>query len=264
MNISEYVARDGAMLKGNVGPAVALVQASLNRDGANVVIDGKFGQATSAAVFAFQARHILDVDGIVGPMTAGELDLVDAVTMNEPARPSQTVKAGAPWLTTMRAITGQIEYPGEADSPFVLGMAAAIGKAFPEMAAYCREYTHDSTPWCGLGVAYCMALNGIRPPFSDNDTDSFLWADAWARWGSHVEPRVGAIGVFTRNGGGHVSMIEGITPTGFIIRGGNQSDMVNVITFPKDKLTDTRWPSGWPVVDIAGSTENVVLAGSTR
>lgn len=59
----------GRLLKlGSTGKSVELVQKALG-----IVIDGRFGPQTDAAVRAFQKEHGLLVDGIVGPYTWGAL-----------------------------------------------------------------------------------------------------------------------------------------------------------------------------------------------
>src|SRR5262252_6883462 len=108
------------------------------------------------------------------------------------------------WLLTMRAITGLSEVPGTGDNEKILAMADTIAKAYPEMSDYCAQYTHDSIPWCGLCVAYCMTQAGVRPVFGPTDTDKFLWAQAWDddEWGEILaEPRPGCVCVLTRSGG---------------------------------------------------------------
>lgn len=55
--------------RGAVGDLVTTIQAKVG-----VVADGTFGGATEAAVRAFQARHHLVPDGIVGPQTWKALD----------------------------------------------------------------------------------------------------------------------------------------------------------------------------------------------
>lgn len=51
------------------GPEVEWLQARLNAHGAALVVDGRFGARTEAAVKAFQQSKGLEVDGIVGPLT---------------------------------------------------------------------------------------------------------------------------------------------------------------------------------------------------
>src|SRR5262245_740114 len=88
-----------------------------------------------------------------------------------------------PWLNVMRAITGLTETPGEADNEKIVGMARYIGKKFPSQKSYSDQYQHDSTAWCGLTAAFCMAAataEGISGPFGVTDTDRWMWALSWA------------------------------------------------------------------------------------
>jgi hypothetical protein len=56
------------------GPVVRAIQQSLAKAGCDPGgIDGVFGKNTDAAVRRYQKTHGLDVDGIVGPATAGRL-----------------------------------------------------------------------------------------------------------------------------------------------------------------------------------------------
>jgi hypothetical protein len=48
---------------------VAVAQADLNKSGAHLGVDSQFGQATLAKVMAFQSRHGLAADGVIGPRT---------------------------------------------------------------------------------------------------------------------------------------------------------------------------------------------------
>lgn len=145
-----------------------------------------------------------------------------------------------PWLATMRAITGTRETPGSADNPTIMAWRDEIGNRFPPLKSYSRTYTHDSIAWCGLTVAYVMAVNGIEPP------KTFLWARDWARWGVSTKPRLGCVMVFTRGDGGHVALYEGETATQYIVRGGNQSDEVNTTKIAKSRLLAARWPAEQP------------------
>ena len=154
---------------------------------------------------------------------------------------------GAPeWLEYMRAITGLTEDPS-GDNPKILGMARIIGRVYPEMKSYCDQYQHDSTAWCGLTAAFCCTVAGYRPPFGEEDTDCFLWAQSFASDPNFEEigtPRLGSVVVMTREGGGHVTLWEGETDGSVTCRGGNQSDMVNVANYAKSSVIGYYWPKG--------------------
>ena len=60
---------------GDRGPEVVALQKALNAKGEDLETDGIFGPGTRAAVVAFQARHGLVPDGVVGPATRGKLGI---------------------------------------------------------------------------------------------------------------------------------------------------------------------------------------------
>lgn len=59
--------------RGSKGELVTQLQDLLSKDGSTLQIDGIFGIGTQSAVKAFQKKHNLKVDGIVGPKTWAEL-----------------------------------------------------------------------------------------------------------------------------------------------------------------------------------------------
>lgn len=243
---------------GQVGEIVRQIQLALLSDGAVLVIDGEFGPITEAAVKRFQASHDLQPRGYVGVKTAAALDRVK----NEDTS-LDSVLSAAPWLSEMRALSGVREIPGAANSPIIMSWRSEIASAFPEMAAYAATYTADAIPWCGFIMARCMAVRGIRPPFGSAGTSRFMWADAWSRWGDRLKtPTVGCVMTFTRSGGGHVALLERLDGDVAYIRGGNQSDMVNVVRKSMSSFTSARWPSGWKVAKVPGNTSNSVEEGS--
>jgi uncharacterized protein (TIGR02594 family) len=221
----------GQTLKvGAVHGDVGLFQFFLRQLGAELKVDSEFGPITEDAVKAFQARRGLKVTGQVGP---AEWAIFDKEFEGLPS-----TKDYAPWHSVMRAITGTREIPGAKNSPIIMDWVRVIGETSPELKRYAKNYTHDAIPWCGLCVAYCVAKAGLTP------ASKFLWAQDWANWGRPLKkPVVGAILVFKRQGGGHVAMYEGETKTHYIVRGGNQSDTVNVTKIPKSNLVKNgiRW-----------------------
>jgi putative chitinase len=56
------------------GDAVIRLQNELIESGFSVVADGHFGEHTKSAVIAFQTRHGLPADGVVGPRTWAALE----------------------------------------------------------------------------------------------------------------------------------------------------------------------------------------------
>jgi uncharacterized protein (TIGR02594 family) len=236
---------------GDEGDEVTQLQQALVAAGASLEIDGDYGPITETAVEAHQARRHLPVTGWVDEYTGASLDRFEGLQAAKRHRSTP----GAPWVAEVRACTGVDEISGSADSPIIMAWRLDITHEFPEMASYTSGYTGDDIAWCGYGLAAAMARAGIRPPYNpSDDTESYMWALAWAEWGQRVEPRVGAIWTSEREGGGHVAIIEGISGNTVYIRGFNQSDTVNVTTKSLGDLVSARWPSGWPVVDVEGDT----------
>ncbi|MDB5584810.1 MAG: hypothetical protein JWR80_9986 [Bradyrhizobium sp.] len=251
MTIAALVAAAPLRL-GAVGPAVTAVQLALRNEGRDIQADGEFGPITLVALKAFEAAHGLKPDGIVDVPTAAELDKI--------APPPSVLKV-APWLATMRALTGTTETPGSKDNPFIVEMAHEIVRRYPDLKGSVGWYNHDSIPWCGLGMGYVMAVNGIKP------CDAPLSALAWATWGQKLSvPTPGAVMVYSRTGGGHVTLYESEDATYYYCRGGNQSDALNVTRIPKSRaIKAIRWPAGVPLPTAGrkiGVTGNAVKAGS--
>ena len=58
---------------GSSGSSVRVLQSLLSSNGYFISVDGSFGPLTETAVKAFQEQRGLVPDGIVGPITWGEL-----------------------------------------------------------------------------------------------------------------------------------------------------------------------------------------------
>jgi uncharacterized protein (TIGR02594 family) len=107
-----------------------------------------------------------------------------------------------------------------------------------------------------------MAVNGIKPCAAP------LSALAWASWGQKLNaPTPGTVLVYSRAGGGHVTLYESEDETYYYYcRGGNQSDSINVTKIAKSRaIKAIRWPTGFPLPTAGrkyGPTGNAVKAGS--
>jgi len=69
----DVVQTHNTIKKGSSGELVKELQVLLNKNGASLVIDGKFGKLTKAAVIGYQDKNSLEKDGIVGKLTWGKL-----------------------------------------------------------------------------------------------------------------------------------------------------------------------------------------------
>jgi uncharacterized protein (TIGR02594 family) len=253
MTLSALVAA-GPVRLGAHGSAVQALQDALRRAGYEINPDGAFGPITQTSLKAFEAAHGLPPDGELDAATAKALDAI-------PAAPLPSALKIAPWLATMRAITGTKEAPGSKDNPFIIEMAHEVTRRFPDLRGVVDWYNHDSIPWCGLGMAYCMAVNGIRPAAQP------LSALSWASWGQPLKtPTPGAVLVYSRAGGGHVTLYESEDATHYYCRGGNQADSVNITRIPKSRaLKGIRWAPGFALPTAGRKVAvngNAVSAGS--
>ncbi|MCC8379132.1 TIGR02594 family protein [Xenorhabdus sp. PB30.3] len=100
----------------------------------------------------------------------------------------------------------------------------------------------DETPWCAAYVGAMFERVGIR-------SSRFESAKSYLAWGIPLKaPYYGCVAVFTRQGGGHVGFVVGVAENGdLMILGGNQSDEVNIRSFPRSRVSGYRWPVGEPI-----------------
>lgn len=151
------------------------------------------------------------------------------------------------WLAVARSYLGLREYPGSANNPTIMGWLKKLGWAW---------LGGDNVAWCGTFMSHCLSRAGVTPPKAG------YRALSWATWGVPCSVQVGAIGVKTRKGGGHVFFIVGETKDKryFLSLGGNQSDSVCIAPILKADVTAIRWPAGQPQLNIPLP---VMSAGST-
>lgn len=120
--------------------------------------------------------------------------------------------------------------------------ASRITQWLVKLGAWWRD---DETPWCGVAVGGWLSEAGEAIP------KAFYRASAWADWGKDANgPKLGAIAVLTRTGGGHVGIVTGVSLDGKYVRllGGNQGDSVCEAWFAADRVTAYRLPVGAKLV----------------
>lgn len=123
----------------------------------------------------------------------------------------------------------------------LFGTQEIVGPAHnPEILSWAKEcgldsvYKQDEIPWCGLFIAV-VAKRAGKPVVKDP-----LWAANWLKYGVPCEPELGAIAVFSRDGGNHVCIIVGEDTTHLHCLGGNQKNSVCITRIAKNRLRGCR------------------------
>ena len=130
---------------------------------------------------------------------------------------------------------GTKEIIGKEHNPVILKWAEYLGVSW---------YTNDEIPWCGLFIAYCAKVSGLEV------VNSPLRALSWSTFGTEsIDPKLGDILTFKRDGGGHVGIYVGEDQKYYHVLGGNQSNSVNVTRILKTRLhaaRRTKWKIAEP------------------
>lgn len=125
------------------------------------------------------------------------------------------------------SLIGVHETPGVGNNQVIIDWAKEVGLE--------KIYKDDSgQPWCGLLaaiVAHRAGKSVVKDP---------LWAANWLKFGTPCEGELGAIAVFSREGGNHVGLYVGEDSTHYHILGGNQKDSVSIVRISKDRCRGFR------------------------
>lgn len=88
--------------EGSKGKAVSDLQAKLNKVGYKLEVDGIFGKGTENAVFDFQKKQDIGMDGVVGSQTIAALDkAIVALSKPKPKKPSRSFARTYRYTTPM-------------------------------------------------------------------------------------------------------------------------------------------------------------------
>jgi len=138
---------------------------------------------------------------------------------------------GPKMLVEALKLYGTLEAPGAKNNPTIVAWAKEVGGEVADV------YKADSIPWCGLFMAVVAKRAGKEPPPHP------LWALSWSAFGAKADaPALGDVLVFTRSGGGHVTLYVGEDRDAFHCLGGNQSDRVCIERIAKGRLYAARRP----------------------
>lgn len=133
------------------------------------------------------------------------------------------------WLTLAESHIGAREVKGPLHSPFILSLWKKIKRG---------GIKDDETPWCAAFVGAMLEEAGIV-------SSRFESASSYLTWGKSLPYTArGAVVVFPH----HVGFLWNLNQDGnLLILGGNQSDAVNIKTFPRSRAIDFRWPLPLPI-----------------
>ena len=96
----------------------------------------------------------------------------------------------------------------------------------------------DATPWCGIGMAGIFDECGLGHVIPREPAKAISWKEL----GEECSPRRGAIVVFPRQGGHHVTCIDRIEGDTWHCIGCNQHDAICTIPFKGREALAVRWP----------------------
>ena len=165
------------------------------------------------------------------PLFAGQvINVPDVDEPGEPIHLSLSSGDGPAWYRiAMREMeTGVDELKGPEHNPRIIEYHAATS----------LRATDDETPWCSSFVNWCMMKAGV--PRTENAR-----ARSWLHWGVSIdEPTLGCVVVFSRPAtptSGHVAFFKERLGERLLVLGGNQSDQVNLASYPMERLLGFRW-----------------------
>jgi len=124
----------------------------------------------------------------------------------------------APWMLTAINSLGQKEISGIKANPKIL-------EYFKASRFWGKDDSGPENAWCASFTSWVMEQHGYTAP------KNAYRAKSWSNFGKFIDkPSYGAIGIKSRNGGGHVAFVVGQSRDGkfLYMLGGNQNDEVNI------------------------------------
>lgn len=205
------------------------LQVRLNIHGAAIDEDGDWGRNSIAALKTFQRRSGLPVSAVADPATVVALrrdPATGAAAVVEPTAPMP------PWMAEMHRRMGLHEVSNNSMLQKFLRIGSYLGNP-------------ANLPWCGDAVESCFAKVLPDEPLPSNP----FFAQNWRHFGRDVVvPAVGSVGVIRWSASaGHIGFVAGVSGSRVNLLGGNQSNAINIRSFPRSAFIAFRWPVSFPV-----------------
>ena len=211
------------MKKGDKGHEVKALQMKLNKIlDISLVLDGDFGAKTEKAVKVFQSSYAPVQSGVVSDFLLHEIDSKYAELISKLGTMTDAFNFALKYY-------GLKEIKGNVHEPIIIDMFAEIGH---------KWVLNDELAWCSTFANFVCKMTGY-------EYTGKLNARSWLEVGIEVEvPKLGDIVVFWRNGidsaFGHVGQYVNETETHIYVLGGNQSNMVRISAYPKNRVLSIR------------------------
>lgn len=158
------------------------------------------------------------------------------------------------WVTAARRYIGQAEVAGKGSNAWILSLWETVPWIWSTVAR------KDDTllAWCGAFMRLVFTQCEIQAP------KKWWSAKEWAAWGVPLKsPILGCVGVISRKGGAHVTLLIGKDNAGRLIGlGGNQGDMVKKSAFEPQVFIAYVWPPNQTIILTALPNINAALSES--
>lgn len=144
-------------------------------------------------------------------------------------------KSETPWLDYLIKLDEENfhETPGPDSNPTIRRWADGPGQ-YPQME------DDSTTPWCGIGMAGVFSDVGMPHVIPKGPAS----AASWLNCGVPCEAKPGAIAVFPRSGGNHVTCVREVNGDDLLCVGCNQSNAVTTARYSASEARGFRWPTG--------------------
>jgi muramidase (phage lysozyme) len=159
----------GMVRLGTGGARIREVQELLHRDGFAVAVDGVFGPSTRDAVRAFQKKHNLKVDGLVGPATwevlnrrrVDEKETPGAIGPAEAITQTPEGRQGTATAITAGSVTAAIDPAKDALYP-VVGSGGWIDTIYTILTIVGVALTLGGIAWIAYGWLKARRTTGVK------------------------------------------------------------------------------------------------------